>query len=183
MEKHKVCSFFGHRKIETTEELKQKVKNTIENLIVSKNVKVFLFGSRSEFDSLCHLIVTELKEKYKDITRIKYTCKSETCVLEREREYWEKIYSRVYKEEVYLLGVEQEREHKTKYIAGKASYIERNYEMIYNSDYCVFLYDKNYHPPLRLCSKRSVGIYQPKSGTALAYIYAKQQKKILINVF
>ena len=30
MQKHKICSFFGHRKIDITEELKQKVKELIE---------------------------------------------------------------------------------------------------------------------------------------------------------
>lgn len=52
MLKHKVCSFFGHRKIDITEELKQKVKDTIEDLIINHNVEVFLFGSRSDFDYL-----------------------------------------------------------------------------------------------------------------------------------
>lgn len=48
MERHKICSFFGHRKIEITAELKQKVSNEIENLIVNHNVTAFLFGSRSK---------------------------------------------------------------------------------------------------------------------------------------
>ncbi|MEF9840764.1 MAG: biotin operon repressor, partial [Lachnospiraceae bacterium] len=42
----------------------------IESLIVNHNVDTFLFGSRSEFDSLCHSLVTELKEKYPHIKRI-----------------------------------------------------------------------------------------------------------------
>ena len=33
MEKHKVCSFFGHRKIEETEELKIRLQNIIVSLI------------------------------------------------------------------------------------------------------------------------------------------------------
>ena len=63
----KICSFFGHRKIEITEELKQKVKAVIEDLIVNHSVLTFLFGSRSDFDHLCHLVVAELKEKYPNI--------------------------------------------------------------------------------------------------------------------
>ena len=179
----KKCSFFGHRDIEITEELKNKVNNIVENLIVNHNVLIFLFGSRSNFDSLCHLVVTELKEKYKNIKRIAYTCKSESCILENEREKWEEICSKLQKQEVHLLGVEEECEHKTKYIAGKSSYIQRNYSMINDSDYCIFYYDKNYEPEMRKYSKRSIGYYQPKSGTALAYKYAKQKKKFLINVF
>ena len=177
------CSFFGHRKIEITEELKQKVKEVLEDLIVNHNVLTFLFGSRSDFDYLCHLVVTELKEKYPNIIRKCYTCRSETCTLESEREHWEGIYSHFRKEKVTLLGVEEEVEHKTKYTSGRASYVERNQAMINNSDYCVFYYDENYEPEMRKYSKRSIGYYQPKSGTALAYAYAKQKKKEVINLF
>ena len=180
--KSKVCSFFGHRKIEITEELKQKVKEVIEDLIVNHDVLIFLFGSRSEFDYLCHLVVTELKEKYPNIIRKCYTCRSETCTLESERAHWEEIYSYFRKGKVILLGVEEEIEHKSKYTSGRASYVERNQAMINDSNYCIFYYDENYQPEMRKYSKRSIGYYQPKSGTALAYAYAKQKKKIIINV-
>ena len=53
------CSFFGHRKIDITEELKQKVEEVIKDLIVNHNVQIFLFGSRSNFDDLCFEIVSE----------------------------------------------------------------------------------------------------------------------------
>lgn len=182
MEIHKSCSFFGHRNTKVTKNLKQKVKDVVEDLIVNYNVTIFIFGSRSNFDSLCHLVVTELKEKYSNIKRIAFTCKSETCILENERKKWEEIYSHLQKHEVHLLCFEEEFEHKTKYIAGKPSYIQRNYAMINSSDYCVFYYDKNYVPDMRKYSKKSAVYYQPKSGTFLAYNYAKQKKKILINI-
>ena len=182
MEKHKSCSFFGHRKVDITEDFKQKVKEIVEDLIINHNVLTFLFGSKSDFDDLCHLVVTELKGKYPNIIRKCYTCRSESCILECEKEYWEEIYSNFRKEKVALLGVEEEVEHKTKYLAGRASYVERNQAMINDSDYCIFYYDKNYEPEMRKYSKRSIGYYQPKSGTALAYSYAKQKKKTLINI-
>ena len=56
--------------------------------------------------------------------------------------------------------------------AGKASYVERNQDMINASDYCVFYYNENYQPPKRKYSKRDVSEYQPKSGTVLAFEYA-----------
>ena len=149
---------------------------------MNHNVTIFIFGSRSNFDSLCHLVVTELKEKYSNIKRIAYTCKNETCILESERKKWEEIYSHFQKHEVHLLGFEEECEHKTKYIAGKTSYIQRNYAMINDSDYCVFYYDENYEPDMRKYSKQCAMYYQPKSGTFYAYVYARKMKKILINV-
>ena len=183
MEKHKACLFFGHRKFEVTEEVKQKVKEVVEDLIVNHDVLTFLFGSRSDFDYLSHLVVSELKEKYPKIKRIGYTCKSETCILESESQKWKEIYSHIQKQEFHLLGVEEEVEHKTKYTSGRAGYVERNQAMINDSNYCVFYYDENYEPEMRKHSKRSIGYYQPKSGTALAYSYAKQKRKTLINIF
>ncbi len=182
MERHKTCSFFGHRKIQLTEELKRKIERVVESLIVQYNVRTFLFGSRSAFDSLCNVVVGELKEKYPNIKRIAYTCKSETCILESEREKWEEIRAYFQKRGVYLTVAEEEFEYKTKYTSGKASYVERNQAMINDSDYCVFYYDENYKPTIRKYAKQNSSYYQPKSGTALAYGYAKQKKKILINV-
>lgn len=89
----------------------------------------------------------------------------------------------MYHKEVHLLGVEEEIEHKTKYTAGSASYIERNYAMINASDYCIFYYDENYLPEYKRYSKKGIGFYQPNSGTALAYSYAKRKNKIIINIF
>ena len=126
----KVCSFFGHRKIADSVALRQRIESEIVNLIENYGVNVFLFGSRSDFDSLCHAIVTELKEEYPHIQRRAYTCRSGTCTLEKERAYWEGIYSYFEKRPVTLLGVEEEVEHKNKYTAGKAQYVERNQAMI-----------------------------------------------------
>ena len=178
----KTCCFLGHRKIDKTEELKNRLKSIITNLIEEEKVEVFLFGSRSEFNSLCHGIVSELKEKYPHIQRRAYTCRSETCTLENERAYWEEIYSHFEKCPVTLLGVEEEIEHKTKWVSGRAQYVERNQAMINDSDICVFYYDETYKPPIRKQCERSITSYQPKSGTKLAYEYAKQKKKEIINL-
>ena len=62
----KIVCFIGHRKIEITANLEQELTEYIEYLILNKNVKIFLFGSRSQFDNLCYDIVTKLKEKYPD---------------------------------------------------------------------------------------------------------------------
>ena len=67
--------------------------------------------------------------------------------------------------------------------AGRASYVERNQEMINHSKFCVVYYDENYLPPRRKNSRRDLFDYQPKSGTAVAYNYAVRKKKEIINVF
>ena len=56
----KSCSFFGHRDTEQTEELKQKVRETVERLIVEEVIDTFPLGSRSNFDELCHIVIIEL---------------------------------------------------------------------------------------------------------------------------
>ena len=58
----KACCFIGHRKIEKSVELTQRVRDVINDLMENKGVITFLFGSCSEFDDLCHSIVTELQK-------------------------------------------------------------------------------------------------------------------------
>ena len=166
----KTCSFLGHRKIVKTKNLERLLKSEIENLIVNFGVNVFLFGSRSEFNSFCHQIVTELKEQYPFIKRVFYTCQSEKCIFEKDLIKYEQLYLEVVKREVKLLAFEEEYEYKTKYTAGKASYIERNMAMINDSDYCIFYYDK-------ILSQNY------KSGTEIAYNYAKRKNKNIINLY
>ena len=144
----------------------------IENVILNYNTQTFIFGSKSQFNHLCHLVVTELKEKYSNIKRVCYTCKSETCTLETNIKEEEKFYLDFLKQKVTILGFEEEFEHKTKYIAGKLSYIKRNQAMIDNSDICIFYCDMNYMPTSKT-----------NSGTKIAYEYALKKNKIIINLY
>ncbi|MBQ3115490.1 MAG: DUF1273 family protein [Clostridia bacterium] len=172
METHKTCSFIGHREIENGEEIKSQLKSLLIKLINNNGVKFFLFGSRSDFNSLCHLVVTELKERYPHIQRRAYTCRSESCILEKDRAYWKKVYSQLVKHQETLLCFEQEVEHKTKWTSGKAQYVERNQAMIDDSDFCIFYYNKNYNTPTKT-----------NSGTKIAYEYALKKNKKIINLF
>ena len=171
---NKKCCFIGHRKIAITENLKEKLTKIIDSLILSHNVSEFLFGSKSDFNDFCHTIVTNLKTKYPEIKRIAYTCKSESAILECEREKFEKVYASVKGEKRSFLGFESEVDFKSKYVSGKASYIERNQSMIDDSDFCIFYYDENYLPQ---------GSKKSNSGTAIAYKYAKQKNKVIFNVY
>ena len=162
------CCFFGHRKIDKTPELKNNLYEIIENLIVNENIDTFLFGSKSEFDDLCHKVATELREKYPHIKRVYVRA-----AFQHIPDWYEDSLLNHY-EETYF------PEHMEK--AGKASYVERNQEMINKSDFCVVYYDENYLPPRRKNSRRDLTDYQPKSGTAVAYDYAVKKKKKIINL-
>lgn len=174
------CCFIGHRKIDYSEELHLKIKNILIDMIENKDVKNFIFGSKSQFNDLCYKVVTELRLDFPFLKRICYTCANEMCSLVINKKYWTELAAVINYKNINFY--EEEFEYKTKYTAGKASYIERNYAMIDNSDYVIFYYDENYEPPMRKYSKRSF-FYQPKSGTKLAYLYAKQKKKNIINIF
>ena len=180
----KVCCFIGHRKIERTDKLIKNLTSLIRGLIHEQGVNTFLFGSRSEFDDLCHEIVTELQKKNPQIKRIMYTCRSEYAVKKEEKEERERIAREVTKRDIKYKDYDGAMMSDRLWLAGKASYVERNQDMINASDYCVFYYDPQYQPPRRKYSKRSVGDYQPKSGTALAFEYAMRGKRTkIINIW
>lgn len=165
----KVCCFIGHRNVEKTPELKKRLIDTVRRLITENGVNKFLFGSKSRFDDLCQEVVKELREEYPDVKR---------------------VYVRMYYPELgepYLGYIF--RDFEDSYMperienAGVARYVERNQEMINASDFCVFYYFEEYKPPLRKQYRSGISAYQAKSGTKVAYEYAKQKKKNIINVY
>ena len=162
------CCFFGHRKISETDELRKKLYDEIERLIVNQNVSVFLFGSKSEFDSLCLKAVTELKEKYPYIKRV-YVRAEFPYIDDSYKKYLSEKYEDSYYPEKILN-------------AGKSAYVERNYEMIDNSAFCICYYDECYAPPRRKSSKCDLTERQAKSGTKVAYDYALKKKIEIINI-
>ena len=164
----KACSFFGHRDTEQTEELKQKVRETVERLIVEEGVDTFLFGSRSKFDELCHMVVTELKEKYPHIQRIAYLCKHESGCLAGEGKDEQHRIKELTRRDVYVREFEDIKRSDRVNSAGRVSYVERNQWMVDESDITFIHIDKGY------CIKNK------NSGTALIYRYAKSRKRIIV---
>ena len=154
--KENTCCFFGHRTINETDELRTKITEAVERLISDENVDTFLFGSKSEFDRLCLELVTKLKEKYPHVKRI-YVRAEYPFISDDYRSRLLRYYDETYYPEK-LHG------------AGHAAYVERNYEMINNSKYCIVYYDEQKAPAIS------------KSGTKIALAYAdrKGRKVILI---
>lgn len=158
-----VC-FIGHRKIEVTKKLTNELTALICTLI-RDGVCNFNFGSHSQFDDLCYQLVSDQRKQYPQIKRIHYCAAYEN-------------YSNVGLNDLY----EQEIDCKSAINASKNSYLIRNQVMIDNSDICVFYYSENYQPPQRKSSKYDLITHQSKSGTAIAYHYAKNKNKIIINI-
>ncbi|MBQ2676927.1 MAG: hypothetical protein IJF54_05980 [Clostridia bacterium] len=154
--KENTCCFIGHRTINETEDLKLKLNEIIEKLIVHENVDTFLFGSKSRFNSLCLETVTETKEKYPYIKRV-YVRAEYPYISEHYKNYLLESYEDTYYPENIMNS-------------GRAAYVERNYEMIDKSRYCIVYYNKQGAPTTR------------KSGAKTALDYAVKQKKHIIKL-
>jgi len=148
------CCFLGHREIEETDELKDKLHTVIEKLILDEKVGTFLFGSKSQFDRLCYTLVTQVKEKYPHIRRI-YVRAEFPQIDDGYKAYLLESYEETYYSE-QAVG------------AGKAVYVERNRDMIDQSDVCIIYCEEDYAPKNR------------KSGTRLALEYAVKRNKRII---
>ena len=48
-----ICCFIGHRKINDTHELRERLHNILQEMI-NIGTRSFIFGDHSEFDSLCY---------------------------------------------------------------------------------------------------------------------------------
>ena len=150
------CCFIGHRKINETEDLKIRLWDLIENLIINKNVTTFLLGSKSEFNELCVNLLIQAKEKYPHIKRI----------------YVRAEYPDINEQyEKYLLQSCDETYFSKKLTNARSTvYVQRNYEMIDKSNFCIFYYNEQLSPVKR------------KSGTKIALDYAIKKKKIIFNL-
>ncbi|MBR5514900.1 MAG: hypothetical protein IKU52_01705 [Clostridia bacterium] len=148
------CCFFCHRTINETDELRTKITEVVERLIKDENVDTFLFGSKSQFASLCLKLVTKLKEKYPHIKRI-YVRAEFPIINESYTAYLLKSYDETYY---------PKKLHGT----GRAAYVERNYEKINKSKYCIIYYNEQ---------NVLAGF---KSGTKIALDYAIKKGRNII---
>ena len=150
-------AFIGHRKIEKTEILTERIAQTVKHLIVDEGVDTFLFGSRSAFNDICYEAVTRLKEIYTHIRRV-YVRAEYEYISQDYHDYLLTFYEATY-------YADQARG------AGYRAYIKRNQEMIDKCDILVVYCDMDYQPTTRT-----------KSGTITALLYAQKKKKRIINL-
>ncbi len=151
----KFCCFIGHRNIKETEELYSEIIKTVAYLIKEQGVEYFCFGSASRFDDVCLKIVSEIKKTYPHIKRVYVRASEQYLSKERQKRILES-----YDDTIMPSGIEN---------GGKAVYVKRNQAMIDACEFCIFYYDENYK--------------WPKSGTMLAYDYAVQKEKTIINLY
>lgn len=165
-----IICFIGHRTITNEEHLIPRLKKTILNLI-ENGADTFLFGSKSQFDDICFEIVSEFQINYPNIKRV-YVRSSYPTIDSSYKEYLLDFYDETY----FPKGVEN---------AGRCSYIKRNQNMIDVANICVFYYNSEYIPPVKKAKKHSslLPTQERKSGSAIAYNYAKQKNKQIINLF
>ena len=153
---YKSCSFFGHRKLELTEdektELKIELYIILENLI-KQGCEFFFFGGFGEFDEVCWQIATNLKQKFPDIKRI-YCLADENHLRPTKRPKY--LKQEDYEEFVYF---------PLEYNYWYSRIYYRNCAMIDQSDIVIFYVEK-----------------RKESGAYKALEYALRKKKEIINL-
>ena len=56
------CTFFGHR--DCPDSIKQKLRETLVDLIINHSVDMFYVGNQGQFDTIVHGVLKELKQEY-----------------------------------------------------------------------------------------------------------------------
>ena len=154
MNEEKICSFFGHRHIELTQDL---YAITVAEIMKSVNFgcRVFYFGGFGKFDSLCYEIVTKLQKEQPFLNLKRIYCVTQERYLRKNSPHFQRNH---YDEVIYLIPA-FEGWYKSIYY--------RNCAMIDHSDYIIF-YAEN----------------RENSGAYKTYRYAKKVKgKTIVNLY
>ncbi len=106
-----------------------------------------------EFVSLCLELVNKLKEKHPHVKRI-YVRPAFPYINDNYMSYLLKSYDETYYPEKTLR-------------AGKAVYVERNYEMIGKSKFCIIYYNEQNAPTTRKSGTGIVLDYAVKNGSEI----------------
>ena len=146
MTEDKICSFFGHRNVEITDEL-----YTITTAEIQKSVdfgcRIFYFGGYGDFDNLCYKIVTKIKEENPQLNIKRTYCVPQERYLRKNVRYFRR---EDYDDIIYLMP-SFEGWYKSIYF--------RNCAMIDESTYVIFYAEE-----------------RNNSGAYKAYQYAKKKK-------
>jgi len=128
----KKCCFTGHRKLKITQDLKDKLNNTLENLI-NQGVTDFYAGGALGWDMLCEQTVIELRRKYSHI-RLHLIL---PCSEEEQTKNWNQSDKKQYDEIL-------EKADNIEYVSGnyfRGCMKERNARLVELSDCCICYYN------------------------------------------
>ena len=154
MKENKICSVFGHREIEETEELRATTTAEIVKA-VDFGCRVFYFGGYGAFDELCYKIVTETAQNNPSLGIKRIYCVAQERYLTKKCRYFRR---EDYDEIIYLAP---------SFDWWYTSIYYRNCAMIDESDYIIFYAEE----------RRESGAYK-------AYEYARKKKeKRVVNLF
>lgn len=81
-----ICSVFGHRNCALDRAEQEELQELFKYLVEEERVYEYWFGSRSKFDDICHVAVTELMSEHPQIVRVANDCGSEDSFLIKEKE-------------------------------------------------------------------------------------------------
>ncbi len=149
----KICSFFGHRYVEITDDLIKLTKCEILK-IINFGCRIFYFGGYGDFDNLCYKIVSKIQEEKPELLIKRVYCVSQERYLRKKVRY----FNRDDYDEVIYLVPSFEGWYKSIYF--------RNCAMIDESDFLVFYVQE-----------------RENSGAFKTYKYAiKKKDKYVVNI-
>ena len=128
MEK-RVCFFTGHRNIleKSYNDIYKSTKDSIEKLILDKDVTFFKAGGARGFDTICSLCILELKKKYPYIKLILILpCKNQEVKWNKKDK---ELYNMVLQNTDEIIYISE------KYTEN--CMLKRNDKLVENSDYCI----------------------------------------------
>lgn len=150
----KICSFFGHRDVDITEQLSAATSIEISQA-VKLGYRTFYFGGYGNFDNLCYRILTKIKMDNPHLEIKRIYCVSQERYLRKKVRYFNR---EDYEEIVYLTP---------SFVGWYKSIYFRNCAMIDKSNLIIF-YTQN----------------KEDSGAYKAYKYARKKKdKQIINLW
>ena len=150
----KICSFFGHRDIQVTDELYATTTAEIVKA-VEFGCRIFYFGGYGDFDDLCYQIVTKIAQEQPQLSIKRIYCVAQERFLRKKVRF----FRREDYEEVVYLQPAFEGWYKSIYF--------RNLAMIDDSAYVIFYAEA-----------------REDSGAYKAYVYAKKSKgKKVVNLW
>ena len=126
----KICTFAGHAKIHNKEEIREKIKKEIINLIQNEDVTIFYSGGKGDFDLLCAYCLDEVKKDYpiiKSYLILPYVQKKK----DHSKEYLLNLF-----DEVIYPNIEK--------IPPRLAILKRNEWMIDNSDFLIAYVEHSY---------------------------------------